>query len=59
MSLKKRDNFKKKNENRMIKLKEIKKFKININKKCKKIKKNLWDLLKKGLYKNYKQSWKN
>jgi len=54
MSLKKRDNFKKKNENRMIKLKEIKKFKININKKCKKIKKNSWDLLKKGIYKNYK-----
>ena len=50
MNLKKKDSNKKKKENQMTNLKEIKKSKINISKKFKKIKKNSWDQLKKGFY---------
>jgi len=42
MSLIKRNNFKKKKENRVIRYKG--KYKINTNKKYRRIKKNLWDL---------------
>ena len=48
MNLKKKDKTLKKEEKWTIKLLEIKKSKININKKFKRIKKNLWDQLKKG-----------
>ena len=50
MNLKKKDKILKREEKWMIKLLEIKKLKININKKFKRIKRNLWDLLKKGKF---------
>ena len=48
MNLKKKDKILKREEKWTIKLLGIKKLKININKKFKRIKRNLWDQLKKG-----------